>query len=62
MSSFLLMAASALIIAIGGTPLVRYAALHLGILDHPSARKIHRAPVPLMGGAAIYVAFIAALA
>lgn len=56
------MAASALIIAIGGTPLVRYAALQLGILDHPSARKIHRAPVPLMGGAAIYIAFIAALA
>ena len=56
------MAASALIIAIGGTPLVRYAALKLGILDQPSARKVHHAPVPLMGGAAIYVAFIAALA
>ena len=62
MSPFLLMAASALVIAVGGTPLVRYAALKLGILDNPSARKIHNAPVPLMGGAAIYVAFIAALA
>ncbi len=62
MSSFLLMAASALVIAIGGTPLVRYAALKMGILDNPSARKIHSAPVPLMGGAAIYLAFIAALA
>ena len=62
MSSFLLMAASALVIAIGGTPLVRYAALRMGILDNPSARKIHSAPVPLMGGAAIYLAFIAALA
>ena len=61
MSSFLLMAASALVIAIGGTPLVRYAALKLGILDNPSARKVHSAPVPLMGGIAIYVAFIAAL-
>lgn len=56
------MAASALVIAIGGTPLVRYAALKLGILDNPSARKVHSAPVPLMGGIAIYVAFIAALA
>ncbi len=56
------MAASALIIAIGGTPLVRYAAIQLGILDQPSARKVHLAPVPLMGGAAIYIAFIAALA
>ena len=62
MSSFLLMAASALVFAIGGTPLVRYVALRLGILDQPSSRKIHSAPVPLMGGAAIYVAFIAALA
>ena len=61
MSSFLLMAASALVIAIGGTPLVRYAALKLGVLDQPSARKVHSAPVPLMGGIAIYVAFIAAL-
>ncbi len=62
MTSFLLMAASALVFAIGSTPLVRIAALHLGILDQPSARKIHRSPVPLMGGAAIYFAFIAALA
>ncbi len=62
MTSFLLMAASALVFAIGSTPLVRFAALHLGILDQPSARKIHRSPVPLMGGAAIYFAFIAALA
>ena len=62
MSSFILMAASALVVAIGGTPLVRYAALKLGILDQPSSRKIHSDPVPLMGGAAIYVAFIAALA
>ncbi len=62
MSPFLLMAASALIIAIGGTPLVRYAAMQLGILDEPSARKLHHAPVPLMGGAAIYLAFIVALA
>ena len=62
MSPYLLMAASALIIAIGGTPLVRYAAMQLGILDQPSARKVHHAPVPLMGGAAIYIAFIAALA
>lgn len=61
MSTFLLMAASALIIAIGGTPLVRYVALQLGILDQPAARKIHQSPVPLMGGAAIYFAFIAAL-
>lgn len=61
MTPFFLMAVSALIIAISGTPFVRYIALQLGILDQPAARKIHQAPVPLMGGMAIYIAFMAAL-
>lgn len=58
---FLLMAFSALMLAVGGTPLVRRAALRLGITDQPNARKLHTSPVPLMGGAAIYIAFILAL-
>ena len=61
MTPFLLMAASALIFAIGGTPVARWAALRLGIIDQPAARKIHISPVPLLGGAAIYGAFILAL-
>lgn len=61
MTSYLLMAASALILAVGSTPIARWAALRLGILDRPAARKIHSNPVPLLGGAAIYVAFILAL-
>ncbi len=61
MTPFILMAASALIFAIGGTPVARWAALRLGIIDQPAARKIHVAPVPLLGGAAIYAAFILAL-
>lgn len=55
------MAASAMILAIGGTPLIRRLALHYGVMDAPAARKIHASPVPLMGGAAIYIAFITAL-
>jgi len=55
------MAVSALIFAIGGTPVARWAALRLGIIDQPAARKIHVNPVPLLGGAAIYGAFILAL-
>ncbi len=61
MTPYLLMAVSALIFAVGGTPLARRLALRLGILDQPAARKIHTSPVPLMGGAAIYAAFILAL-
>jgi UDP-GlcNAc:undecaprenyl-phosphate GlcNAc-1-phosphate transferase len=57
----MLVFASALVFAIGGTPLARRLALHLGIMDYPSARKIHRTPIPRFGGAAIYLAFLLAL-
>ena len=54
MNSFLLIAVSALVVAVGVTPLMRRAALRLGVTDKPNARKIHLQPVPLMGGVAIY--------
>jgi UDP-GlcNAc:undecaprenyl-phosphate GlcNAc-1-phosphate transferase len=55
------MAASALMLAIGSTPVMRLVALRFGVIDQPAARKIHANPVPLRGGAAIYVAFIVVL-
>ncbi len=58
---YMLILTSALVIAIGGTPMARYAALRLGILDQPNARKVHTNPIPLLGGVAIYTAFILAL-
>lgn len=61
MTPYFLMAASALVIAIGGTPIMRQVALRLGVIDAPGARKVHANPVPLLGGAAIYIAFIVAL-
>ncbi len=61
MTSYLLMALSALVLAVGATPAVRWMALRLGVIDKPAARKIHTAPVPLLGGVAIYGAFIVAL-
>jgi UDP-GlcNAc:undecaprenyl-phosphate GlcNAc-1-phosphate transferase len=60
-TTFLLIFACALVIAIGGTPLARRVALRLGIIDRPAARKIHVSPIPLLGGLAIYAAFIAAI-
>ena len=43
------------------TPLVRNAARHFGIVDHPDHdRKVHTVPVPRLGGVAIFTAFIAA--
>jgi len=57
----LLIAASALLLAIGVTPIMRRVALRYGVTDQPNARKIHSNPVPLLGGAAIYISFIVAL-
>ncbi len=59
--SFVLIFFAALLFAVGATPLVRRAAFALGILDHPAARKVHTSPVPLLGGVAIYLAFLVAL-
>jgi UDP-GlcNAc:undecaprenyl-phosphate GlcNAc-1-phosphate transferase len=60
-TTYMLIFASALAMAIGGTPLVRRVALRLGIIDQPNARKIHVNPIPLLGGVAIYGAFIVAV-
>lgn len=35
------------------TPLARRLALHLGVMDVPGRRKLHRAPVPYLGGVAV---------
>ena len=61
MTPFFLIAASALLLAIGATPLMRRVAIQTGTVDKPAARKIHANPVPLLGGAAIYIAFILVL-
>jgi len=61
MSTYLLVFASALAFAIGATPLARKLAPRLGMMDQPAERKIHTRPMPLLGGAAIYLAFILAV-
>ena len=57
----MLIFAGALILAIGGTPLARRIAPRLGMIDKPSARKVHTLPMPRMGGAAIVIASLAAV-
>src|SRR5207247_7534596 len=61
MTQLLLIFVTALTFSILGTPIARRLALHAGVVDAPSARKIHGAPVPLLGGAAIYAGFMLAL-
>ena len=55
-----LVAVSALV-SICVTPLVRQAALWLGIMDQPGPRKIHRSPIPRAGGVAVYLAWLVAM-
>lgn len=59
--NLLLIFASALLLAVGGTPVMRRVALYFDVIDKPAARKLHTAPIPLLGGVAIYLAVIGAL-
>ena len=45
------------VLAVGLTYLVRHVAARWNIMDHPGVRKIHRDPVPLLGGVAIVTTF-----
>ncbi len=61
MAQYLLIVLSAFVLAAGATPLMRRVAFRLGVVDMPAARKLHSKPMPLMGGIAIFVAFIVSL-
>jgi UDP-GlcNAc:undecaprenyl-phosphate GlcNAc-1-phosphate transferase len=51
----------ALTFSIVATPLARRAALRAGVVAAPRSRDVHTLPVPLLGGAAIYAAFVVTL-
>jgi UDP-GlcNAc:undecaprenyl-phosphate GlcNAc-1-phosphate transferase len=57
----LLIFVAALLISAVLVPVVQRLARRFDVLDAPSARKIHANPVPLLGGAAIYLAVMLAL-
>lgn len=57
----LLAFAVALVASLGLTVLVRPLALRWGMVDQPGPRKVHTKPMPLLGGIAIYLAFVLGL-
>ena len=61
MIGYIVIFAVALVLAIGGTPIVRQLALRVGVVDNPGPRKLHARAVPLLGGLAIYVSLIIAV-
>lgn len=44
-------------ISFAATPLVRYLAIRLNVVDEPDPRKVHTHPTPLWGGLAVFAAF-----
>ena len=61
MTTYLLIVASALILAATATPVARRLGPQWGFVDQPGLRKIHSQAIPRFGGTAIYLAFILAL-
>jgi UDP-GlcNAc:undecaprenyl-phosphate/decaprenyl-phosphate GlcNAc-1-phosphate transferase len=58
---YVLVAITALVLAVVTTPVVRRVAWRFGFVDQPNFRKVHAAPMPRLGGVAIYLGFIVAL-
>ncbi|MBN2328583.1 MAG: undecaprenyl/decaprenyl-phosphate alpha-N-acetylglucosaminyl 1-phosphate transferase [Candidatus Omnitrophica bacterium] len=56
---YILLFAQGFLITVLLTPLMRRFAPVLGFLDQPGARKVHIQPKPLLGGAAIFLGFLA---
>lgn len=55
---FLVCFAISFLLSYSMVPLIRRIALRTGFVDKPNHRKIHKAPIPLLGGLAIYVSFV----
>ncbi len=60
MTVYLLVFAGVLVLAMALVPLARRMAPGLGLMDQPTARKVHLRPVPRIGGVAIFVVVLAA--
>lgn len=61
MSQFVFIAIAAGFVAFVGTPFTLIIARRIGFVARPSARKTHFTPTPMMGGVAIWAAFVVGL-
>ncbi len=62
MSGYLIVLAVALGTTLVTTPLVRILAMRIGAVVRPDDRRVHERPTPTLGGAAMYLGFLAAMA
>ena len=61
MRAFILIFIVSLVVTLLSVPLVRRFALHFGFVDAPAQRKMHRNPIPLLGGVAIFAGAVGAM-
>jgi len=54
MEKTLVIFATAMLVSAGLTPLASLLAIRLGVMDQPDPRKLHRTPIPRLGGLALY--------
>lgn len=59
MTSYLVVAAVAAVVTLALVPLVRAIAESTNLLSIPDSRRLHERPTPFLGGAAMYVGFVA---
>lgn len=57
MAYYWLIFTAGLAVSLTVTPLVRALAIRVGVVDQPGARRVHRSPIPLLGGAAVWAGF-----
>ncbi len=62
MSVFIPVILASGLISFIATPLIRKLAQAINFVDNPEARKLHVAPVPMLGGVAIYIGLVTAMA
>jgi UDP-GlcNAc:undecaprenyl-phosphate GlcNAc-1-phosphate transferase len=62
MSQFIPIILASGLISFIATPLIRRLAQSINFVDTPSTRKVHTAPVPMLGGVAIYAGLVTAMA
>lgn len=58
MSPYISAFVEALVVTLVMTPVVRAAALRAGLVYMPNSRTVHRQPMPVLGGVAIFIGFM----
>lgn len=62
MSTFIPLILASGFISFIATPIARKLAQGIGFVDNPQIRKVHQVPMPMLGGVAIYLGVVAAVA